>query len=108
MVSFQLLILPMPGGIPAILFIQVLLKSFRQVNAGLIRQANDYPEYIGQFIAQVFVFVRFLFGLFPVAPGNDAGYFTNLFGQLRHIGQLVEIPNANGLYPVVDGGLGIV
>jgi hypothetical protein len=45
--------------------------------------------------------------LLPVAAGNDTGDLPDFLGELRHIGEFIEIPDPVVLNPLVYGFLGI-
>ena len=104
----QLFIVQMPRDVADILLLQILLKCFRQVHAGLVGETNEDPKHVGQFVAEVFVFVRLFLRLFAIAPGHDAGYFANFFGQHGHVSQFAEVAYANGFDPIIDSGLGVL
>ena len=81
------------------------IKSCLEVRARLICEAEGHKEDIGQLLAEVFGFVAFFFGLFPVATCDDSGHFAYLFGELGHVGQFIEIPNTEVLNPLINFGL---
>ena len=103
--SLELGIVAVPVGVAGGFLVEVPLKSFAQVYAGLVGKGCQNPQYIGHFIAEVPVGIGGLFALVSIAPGHDAGQFTHFFREDRHVGQFAEIPNANGGDPLVHGGL---
>ena len=62
------------------------IKSFLEVDSGLIGQAQYYKNHVGQFFAQVFIFIAFFFGLFSISASDNSGNFTYFFCKLCHIG----------------------
>ena len=101
----EFLVVEVAGGIAGGFLGYVFGKRIGQIHAGLVGKANNDPKHIGQFVGQVFVLIRLFFRLFTVSPGNDAGHFAHLFGEHCQVGEFVEIPNAHGFNPVVNGCL---
>ena len=81
------------------------VKGSLQIGTRLIGEAEGHEEDIREFFAQVFGLIALFFGLFPVAACNDSSYFSDFLRELRHIGQLIEVPNAKILNPLIYFGL---
>lgn len=87
-------------------FGEVALHGIFEVDACLVCEADDDKEHIRQFVGELLVAVAGFEALIAILAGDDAGDFTDLFGEHGHIGQFREIAHAIVLDPLVDGALG--
>ncbi len=92
--------------VPKCFLFEVFLKCFRQINSSLIREANQYPKYIGHLITQVQYLVGFFLRLFTITPGHNTRNFPYLFRQYRGVGELTKVPYTIGFDPSINFLLG--
>jgi hypothetical protein len=96
------------------------LKGIREIDAGLVGDADDHKHHIRKFIRQrglmIFAIMiydrgmeRFPAGSFealvPEYAGHDPGDLADLFDQLGEVGQLGEVADPEGANPGIHHGL---
>jgi hypothetical protein len=96
----------MAGGVADVLFDEVLFEGGGEVYTGLVGDANEDPEGVGEFVAQFSACVRWFEGLVTVKSAHEAGHFPHFFGKDSHVGELAEIADPGRADPVVDQLLG--
>jgi hypothetical protein len=96
----------MTGGVPDVLFDEVLFEGGGEVYTGLVGNANEDPEGVGEFVAEFSACVRWFEGLVTVKSAHEAGHFPHFFGKDSHVGELAEIADPGRADPVVDQLLG--
>lgn len=101
MSAVQFLIVLVPVGIPLRFFSKILLHRFRQVDAGLVGDADQYEQHVSELVRQFLSFIRWFPGLLSIGPGHDSGHFTDFFHQDGHVGQFIEVSDTVGSDPVV-------
>lgn len=79
---------------------EIRFESLREVNARLVRKADEHPQHVGHLIGEVVPLAR-LKGLVSIASCHNAGQFADLLGQHGHIGQLAKIAHPVGTHPFV-------
>ena len=77
------------------------LEGGGQVDAGLVGQADEDEEDVGELFAQLAPFVGRLEALVAVEPRHEPGYLADLLDQDGQVGQLRVVAHADGLDPVV-------
>ena len=97
----------MPSCVALGFLLQVFLEGFRQIDVGLIRDADQHKQDVCQFVFERNLFVGVLKTLFPVSPRHDSGNFADFFDQLSQIRQLRKVSHANVLNPLVDSILSL-
>ena len=83
--GLEFFVFAMPRCVAFGFLLQVFVESFGQIDARLIRNADQHEHHVSEFIFERHVFVRFLEALFAVSPGHDSGNFANFFDQLSQI-----------------------
>ena len=78
----------MPGRIPDGLLVQVAQEGRCEIHPGLVRQADENEEDIGQLIREVQLFLFVLEALVSLGTGQDPGDLPHLLDELGEIGQL--------------------
>ena len=95
----------MPVLIPVGFLFQGLLQRCGQIHLTLIGQTKEDPKDVrhlgGNLLVGFFGLCRILEGLVPVGTSHPPRQLTHFFGEDRHIGQWGEIPDTNGLDPVI-------
>ena len=103
----QLVIAGMALRVADALLCKIFLKGTGKVDAGLVSDAKEHPEYVGKLVAQLAVFIRLFKRLIPIKAAHQPGDLTHFFGQDGHIGELAEIADARGADPGVHVLLGV-
>ena len=84
--------------------LDAFLESLGDVDACLIGDAAEYPEDVGNLFFLI-VFLSGLETLVSILASHDAGEFTHLFREDRHVSEFREISHAVSLDPLVNGFL---
>ena len=92
-------------AIPLGLLLDICLESRLEVDARLVGYAEDDPQHVSEFVAEVMVFVALLEALLAVEARHQASHFADLLGEDSHIRQGREVAHAIVLYPFVDEAL---
>src|SRR5690606_5380718 len=82
--------------------IHFIIKSFLQIDTGLIGQAKYYKNHIGKFFSKVLILITFFLTLLPISSGDNSCYLSDFLCQLSHIGKFIEITNSVFFYPLVN------
>jgi len=96
----------MTGGVAEIFFGEVLFQCRGEVDTGLVGDAEEDPERVGEFIGQFFACVRWFKGLVSVEAAHQAGHLSHFFCEDSHVSELTEIADPGSADPVVDQLLG--
>ena len=92
-------------AVPLGLLLDIRLESCLEVDARLIGYAEDDPQHISEFVAEVMAFVTLLEALLAVETRHQASHFADLLGEDSHIRQGREVAHTIVLYPFVDEAL---
>ena len=92
-------------AVPLGLLLDICLESCLEVDARLVGYAEDDPQHVSKFVAEVMAFVALLEALLAVETRHQASHFADLLGEDSHIRQGREVAHTIVLYPFVDEAL---
>lgn len=85
--------------------LQVRLDGFVEVDARLVREANEHKKDVRHFVGEIVGVVGFFKALFSVSSGKNPCQFSDFFHEYSKVGHLGEVADANGADPLIDFGL---
>lgn len=84
---------------------QVCLDGFVEIDACLVREADQYKKDIGHFVGEIVGVVGFFKALFSVSSGKNSCEFSDFFHEYCEVCHFREVSDADGADPLIDFGL---
>jgi hypothetical protein len=101
----QLRIVAMAAVVTGRFFLKVFGNSRFKIHTGLVGDADENEEHVGQFIAKIRCPIVCLKALLPIGPGNDPGQLPDFFHEHGQVGHFGKVTHAVGFDPSVHGCL---